>query len=399
MPPGGFVQGGLNPVTQPMMMSFRPQGTMGDIDPITPGIQTQPGIVTATGPSTLVSGGTSFGLGLGMPAISASRLSGVGFQTLNPSLVDADPITPGIQTRPGVVTAVGPPTIVSNSGMIGGALGGRITNSVTSGYPTGSGMIGSTGFIGGMGISSQQQVGGMLSSGVISGPPQMLVPGLGAALTSDINNSVGGGIVDYDPITPGIQSQPGILTLNGSLNRGSSGYSNFPIPAGGVVDYDPITPGIQSQPGVVTAVGPPVVISQSIGSNRVNNFAQPTGMVDADPYTPGIQSQPGIVSAVGPSTVVGNVGNRSSLQQPFNPCSCPWWLWPLLALMLVAPLLGLLYKYMRPSPDDDDDELKCSGYLTKSGKCIACPEGSQWNGKICSYVFNKEAPRRTVNPE
>ena len=33
-----------------------------------------------------------------------------------------------------------------------------------------------------------------------------------------------------------------------------------PVAYGGVVDADPITPGIQSRPGVVTPVGPPRVV-------------------------------------------------------------------------------------------------------------------------------------------
>ena len=39
-----------------------------------------------------------------------------------------------------------------------------------------------------------------------------------------------------------------------------------PLGFGGVVDADPITPGIQSRPGVVTPIGPPRIAGPAIGA-------------------------------------------------------------------------------------------------------------------------------------
>jgi hypothetical protein len=81
-----------------------------DADPITPGIQARPGVVTPVGPPRVVGGGAPIGIG-GPIGIGAPRpIGGIGFGG-----IDADPITPGIQTRPGVVTPVGPPRVVGGN--------------------------------------------------------------------------------------------------------------------------------------------------------------------------------------------------------------------------------------------------------------------------------------------
>lgn len=146
---GAPYQGGLS-----ASMSFRPQGGIGfDADPITPGNQSTPGIVTATGPSRLVSGGIGqiggvqggvFGGlpgGVSIPSISTNPHfgQGIGFGGIaTPGVIDADPITPGIQSQPGVVTPIGPPRVVSGPGAIsGGIIGGRRA----SGGMIGSGII------------------------------------------------------------------------------------------------------------------------------------------------------------------------------------------------------------------------------------------------------------------
>ena len=140
-----------------------------------------------------------------------------------------------------------------------------------------------------------------------------------------------GGIVDADPFTPGIQAQPGVITATGPSQVVGGGFaggvaaSGFRQPGfvqgnvgfggigGGVVDADPFTPGIQAQPGVVTATGPSRVVQQ--GNGAFGGFQQTStfgavggGLVDADPFTPGIQTQPGVITATGPSQIVPLVG-------------------------------------------------------------------------------------------
>lgn len=100
-------------------------------------------------------------------------------------VVDADPITPGIQSTPGVVTPVGPPRIAGGPGFgIGGPGFG----------------IGGPGFVGGPGFGP---VGG---TSFVGGPPRY---GYGGAFSR-----VGGGL-DLDPISPGIQTRPGVITATG----------------------------------------------------------------------------------------------------------------------------------------------------------------------------------------
>ena len=87
-----------------------------DADPITPGIQSTPGVVTPVGPPRVVGGGPGFGgpvIGgpvIGGPVYGGPRYGYGGFSRVG-AVPDLDPITPGFQTRPGVVTATGPSTI------------------------------------------------------------------------------------------------------------------------------------------------------------------------------------------------------------------------------------------------------------------------------------------------
>lgn len=92
-------------------------------------------------------------------------------------VVDADPITPGIQSTPGVVTPVGPPRIAGGPGFIGGPgpiIGGPV-------------------------------IGGPVIGGPVIGGPRFGYGGI---------SRVGGGI-DLDPISPGIQTRPGVITATG----------------------------------------------------------------------------------------------------------------------------------------------------------------------------------------
>ena len=108
---GCYGCGGV-PVGAPMItggMAPIATGPMFDADPITPGIQTTPGVVTAVGPPRVVGGGPSSIPPIGMRPGPAGFGNGYGGGFGGGfGGADADPITPGFQTRPGVVTAVGP---------------------------------------------------------------------------------------------------------------------------------------------------------------------------------------------------------------------------------------------------------------------------------------------------
>lgn len=90
-----------------------------DADPITPGIQSTPGVVTPVGPPRVVGGGPMIGgpvyggpvYGGPTSYIGGPPRYGYGGFSRVGAVPDLDPITPGFQTRPGVVTATGPSTI------------------------------------------------------------------------------------------------------------------------------------------------------------------------------------------------------------------------------------------------------------------------------------------------
>jgi hypothetical protein len=112
-----------------------------------------------------------------------------------------------------------------------------------------------------------------------------------------------------------------------------------PLQPNFLIDADPITPGIQSQPGTVQITGPTTVIGNSFSGNS----AIQTGniLIDADPITPGIQTQPGVITATGPPVIVAKISD--------NRCGeiC-WWLWPLLGILLILGLLSGLYHCLKP---------------------------------------------------
>lgn len=338
-------------------------GGVVDADPITPGIQAQPGVVTPVGPPRFVGGAqqgaiggiggpigsgvvggfntttrtVTTGLAGGLP-IGGGYPVGIG-SGIAGGVVDADPITPGIQTQPGVVTAVGAPRVVGSSIATGGL--GFDADPITPGVQAQAGVLTATG-------PSTVVGGGMLSSGVISGPPLGFQTSITPApvLTSGIRNTNFGGLVDADPITPGIQLQPGTITQTGPSTVVGGGFvgNSFAAP---LVDADPITPGIQAQAGVITATGPSTFTTgyqqagyQQLGYQQtVGGYQQVVGggLIDADPITPGIQAQAGVITPTGPPVVVGYSNQNQNC--------CPWWLLPLLCLLLLAGLLGGLYAY------------------------------------------------------
>ena len=177
--------------------------------------------------------------------------------------LDVDPISPGIQTQPGVLTATGPSRVVGG-GMVASGYRG-----VGSGFG-GIGYGGAAGIVGGPGALG----GGVVASGYRG----VGISGIGATYAG----GVGGGIVDADPITPGIQAQPGVVTPTGpprvvggpgAVGSALSGVFGGSAIASGMarsgfagVDADPITPGIQGSPGVVTPIGPTKVVQAGYGS-------------------------------------------------------------------------------------------------------------------------------------
>lgn len=110
-----------------------------DIDPISPGIQTQPGVLTATGPSVFIPASSAvnqniYNSGYGIRNNGIVGNLGVGAVIPNQRVVDADLIAPGIQAQSGVLTVTGPPQLVSGQGaalggLAGGAYGGAIAAS------------------------------------------------------------------------------------------------------------------------------------------------------------------------------------------------------------------------------------------------------------------------------
>ena len=398
----GILTGGAGQVGG--FSSFIGGNAFGDVDPISPGIQTQPGVLTATGPTTVIAGGAG-GLGgiAGGVDINRFRTNG-GFGSFNGGVIgggiggavfDADPITPGIQAQPGVVTPMGPPRVIGGPGFNGavrtsyGGIGGVQTSGI-AGFN--QGFAGGVGAVGGMQTSSFNRsvgFGGVVDAdpftpgiqaqpGIVTATgPSTVVGHTGGVNVSGIRT---GGIVDADPFTPGIQAQPGILTTTGVATGGmlSSGFNGGAF--GAIVDADPFTPGIQAQPGTVTVTGPTTTVSTinqggvltsgvygqqmqgsvmhgtihnaNILNSGVGHYQSGiAGGIDADPFTPGIQSTPGIVTQTGPSRVIGRVGGESWFS------CCPWWVWPLLGLLLLAALIGGLYAALRPKSSSDSEDI------------------------------------------
>ena len=159
-------------------------------------------------------------------------------------LVDADPITPGIQSTPGIVTPVGPPTIAGVS---------------TYGPPA---------------ISSYVPPVSTFHTSVVAAPPILAPPILPPPITAlpavtqplvpapvvpTFTGSVVGGPILRPTSFPGVR--PGFGGIGG-IGGGLGGIGGIGGGIGGIrrpgfgVDLDPITPGIQNRPGVVTPTGP-----------------------------------------------------------------------------------------------------------------------------------------------
>lgn len=135
---------------------------------------------------------------------------GYGYRSAVGGVIDADPITPGIQSTPGVVTPVGPPRVVGGSPYPGIS---NFAPPVATYAPP---------------IASTYQ---STYAPVVTQPfvPPIVAPTIGT--------TIGG---------PGYIGGPGI-------GLGRPGFG---------LDLDPITPGRQVTPGVVTATGPSFVLGR-----------------------------------------------------------------------------------------------------------------------------------------
>ena len=178
-------------------------------------------------------GGYGQGYGYGGQGYGPGYGPGYGYgSVVGGPIIDADPITPGIQGTPGVVTQVGPSTI----------------SGIAPGYGGYGGYRGSA-----IGIASALPPVGYGTSvypsvNVLPPPTSTIIPPVMAP-----------------PIVPPIMSPNVTVTSLGP----AGGLIGGGVPAFGPgmrtglgLDLDPITPGIQMNPGLVTATGPSYILGR-----------------------------------------------------------------------------------------------------------------------------------------
>lgn len=120
-----------------------------------------------------------------------------------------------------------------------------------------------------------------------------------------------------------ISSAPtaGLMGIPGQHNLGLTSPLQ-PTFNGGIVDMDPITPGIQSTPGVVTPIGPSIVISGPTNNTGINSVTSSINNMVGGNLNPIIEtgSPFGIVN--GPPSIIQNEGfmavNDASILNPTN---------------------------------------------------------------------------------
>jgi hypothetical protein len=136
---------------------------------------------------------------------------------------DADPITPGFQSSPGVVTPVGPPTVTGVAPFAGSVVGPSYVPPITTYAPP---------------VTTYA-------------PPIVPAPYPVAPVVSQ-------------PIfTPPVVAPVGPVGPIGPIGPIGGGFRPYGPGFGGPrVDLDPITPGRQVTPGVVTATGPSYILGR-----------------------------------------------------------------------------------------------------------------------------------------
>lgn len=123
--------------------------------------------------------------------------------------IDADPITPGIQPMPGLVTQIGPPVVAGIAPPLNGSFVGGIPP-IPSYAPQMTTYIPPP--------MAPMPISPMVSMAPIApvGPQSILNPAmLGTSYAQQSMYGRPGYPIDIDPITPGIQTTPGLVTANG----------------------------------------------------------------------------------------------------------------------------------------------------------------------------------------
>lgn len=161
--------------------------------------------------------------------------------------VDADPITPGIQSTPGVVTPVGPPQVVGGTGVGATTFGGPGFAPTAAPYPAG-GFGATTVGVPPIGTGFQQTT----FQTTTSAPPPFVQGGFRPPIVSGPVGPVGP-VGGFNTSFPAAGIRPG---FGGQVGGPFIPQSNFGAFNRAGIDMDPISPGIQTQPGVVTATGP-----------------------------------------------------------------------------------------------------------------------------------------------
>lgn len=188
-------------------------------------------------------------------------------------------------------------------------------------------------------------VGGGISSGIKNNVP-FIPPVATPTIGSNILTSERAGIttqINDQAMLASVQKS----TFGQRINTIAPAVNSNILPAlqpSVLIDADPITPGIQSQPGTIQITGPTTVIGNSFSGNSAIQAGNL--LIDADPITPGIQTQAGVITATGPTVIVAKVSD--------DRCGeiC-WWILPLLGLLLLFGLLSGLYNCFKPKSKDN----------------------------------------------
>lgn len=125
---------------------------------------------------------------------------------------------------------------------------------------------------------------------------------------------------------------PQMTTMNASITKRIE-----PFPQA-IVDQDPITFGIQTQPQSILPTAP-LMMNGSVQSQPFTFGGMPQ-QINQYPIDPGFQGASGAY----PQSVVGQVGARK-----WYNC-CPWWLWVLLIIGVLCGFIGVVFA-LRPSRD------------------------------------------------
>lgn len=234
--------------------------------------------------------GSSYPYGAG-PGSYRSYAYGSGY----PPIIDADPITPGIQSASGVYTTLGPPRIAGGVmppvGVVPpmGPIGATTTT-----YQQGFGISPGSGVT--VGVPPMQTYGINPNSGVAVGvPPIAMTPvppmAMGYSTTTPY----------ISPQMGGVMGAPYGTAYGGPMGVPAVGVAPVGVaPIGGVAtNYTTTTTTAYGAPGIGGGFapgmgGPYIQPGMGVGMGYNRGY-------DLDPISPGIQTQPGVLAATGPS--------------------------------------------------------------------------------------------------